>query len=74
MRAVRCGFTAFGRGSSVAGSADPDNIGQSLRIPIMSSNTSSKVPVERRVVITGIGVVAPNGLDTETFWKNTVGA
>ena len=39
----------------------------------MSSNTSSKVPVERRVVITGIGVVAPNGLDTETFWKNTVG-
>ncbi len=25
----------------------------------------------RRVVITGLGVVAPNGADTETFWTNT---
>lgn len=27
---------------------------------------------ERRVVVTGMGVVAPNGLDVETFWGNTV--
>ncbi|MEO6054934.1 MAG: beta-ketoacyl-ACP synthase II [Chthoniobacterales bacterium] len=27
---------------------------------------------ERRVVITGMGVVAPNGLEAKTFWKNTV--
>ncbi|WP_255947347.1 beta-ketoacyl synthase N-terminal-like domain-containing protein [Streptomyces odontomachi] len=26
----------------------------------------------RRAVITGIGVVAPNGMSTETFWKSTV--
>ncbi|MCA1219195.1 beta-ketoacyl synthase N-terminal-like domain-containing protein [Streptomyces sp. 8L] len=26
----------------------------------------------RRPVITGIGVVAPNGISTETFWKSTV--
>lgn len=26
---------------------------------------------KRRVVITGIGVVAPNGLTTETFWNST---
>lgn len=26
---------------------------------------------DRRAVITGIGVVAPNGASTETFWKNT---
>ena len=28
--------------------------------------------MERRVVITGIGVVAPNGNDLESFWKNLV--
>ena len=27
---------------------------------------------ERRVVITGLGVVTPIGNDTETFWKNLV--
>jgi len=26
---------------------------------------------ERRTVITGIGVVAPNGASTEEFWKRT---
>ncbi|MET9382870.1 ketosynthase chain-length factor [Streptomyces sp. NPDC002928] len=26
---------------------------------------------DRRAVVTGIGVVAPNGLSTETFWKST---
>ncbi|MGQ0613629.1 MAG: beta-ketoacyl-ACP synthase II [Planctomycetaceae bacterium] len=26
----------------------------------------------RRVVVTGFGAVAPNGLDAETFWKSTV--
>ena len=26
---------------------------------------------ERRTVVTGIGVVAPNGASTETFWKST---
>ncbi|WP_328536698.1 ketosynthase chain-length factor [Streptomyces sp. NBC_00344] len=28
-------------------------------------------PNDRRAVITGIGVVAPNGTSTETFWKST---
>jgi minimal PKS chain-length factor (CLF/KS beta) len=28
-------------------------------------------PQPRRAVVTGIGVVAPNGPDTETFWKAT---
>ncbi|MEO8207113.1 MAG: beta-ketoacyl-ACP synthase II [Chthoniobacterales bacterium] len=27
---------------------------------------------ERRVVVTGMGIVAPNGLDAKTFWQNTV--
>lgn len=26
--------------------------------------------MDKRVVITGIGIVSANGLDTETFWKN----
>src|SRR3989304_6297220 len=26
----------------------------------------------RRVVVTGLGVVAPNGIGTETFWENLV--
>lgn len=38
----------------------------------MLSNTASNAREERRVVITGIGVVAPNGLDTGAFWTNTV--
>lgn len=25
--------------------------------------------MDKRVVITGIGVVSANGLDTETYWK-----
>lgn len=29
-------------------------------------------PEERRSVVTGIGVIAPNGVSTETFWKATV--
>ncbi len=28
--------------------------------------------MDRRVVITGLGVVAPNGTDVDTFWRNTV--
>ena len=28
------------------------------------------IPEERRVVITGMGVVAPNGLDLKTFWSS----
>ncbi|MYR61923.1 ketosynthase chain-length factor, partial [Streptomyces sp. SID625] len=28
-------------------------------------------PVKRRAAVTGIGVVAPNGTSTETFWKST---
>ena len=28
-------------------------------------------PHERRAAVTGIGVVAPNGTSTETFWKST---
>ncbi|WP_329407471.1 ketosynthase chain-length factor [Streptomyces sp. NBC_00704] len=28
-------------------------------------------PLQRRPVVTGIGVVAPNGAGTETFWKST---
>ncbi len=27
--------------------------------------------IERRVVITGLGVVAPNGLGKEAFWRAT---
>jgi 3-oxoacyl-[acyl-carrier-protein] synthase II len=26
----------------------------------------------RRVVITGLGVVAPNGIGKETFWQNLI--
>lgn len=29
-------------------------------------------PKERRSVVTGIGVIAPNGVSTESFWKATV--
>lgn len=29
-------------------------------------------PKERHSVVTGIGVIAPNGVSTETFWKATV--
>lgn len=28
-------------------------------------------PHPRRAAVTGIGVVAPNGTSTETFWKST---
>ncbi|MGH7163483.1 MAG: beta-ketoacyl-ACP synthase II [Planctomycetota bacterium] len=28
--------------------------------------------MNRRVVVTGFGAVAPNGLDAESFWRNTV--
>ena len=27
--------------------------------------------MKRRAVITGIGVVAPNGIGKDTFWENT---
>ena len=28
--------------------------------------------IDRRVVVTGLGVVSPNGNDLDAFWKNTV--
>ncbi len=28
-------------------------------------------PQDRRAAVTGIGVVAPNGISTDTFWKAT---
>src|SRR2546428_7196853 len=34
----------------------------------MASNT------ERRVVITGLGVISPVGNDVDTFWQNLIGA
>ena len=36
------------------------------------SSSVAKSTAERRVVITGIGIVAPNGLSVSEFWRNTV--
>ena len=36
------------------------------------SSSVEKSPAKRRVVITGIGIVAPNGLSVGEFWRNTV--
>jgi 3-oxoacyl-[acyl-carrier-protein] synthase II len=36
------------------------------------SSSIAKSTAERRVVITGIGIVAPNGLSVSEFWRNTV--
>jgi 3-oxoacyl-[acyl-carrier-protein] synthase II len=38
----------------------------------MPADSASKTMDERRVVITGIGIVAPNGLTVSEFWRNTV--
>ena len=37
----------------------------------MSSSIAQNT-AQRRVVITGIGIVAPNGLSVSEFWRNTV--
>jgi 3-oxoacyl-[acyl-carrier-protein] synthase II len=38
----------------------------------MLAKPENEIPKERRVVVTGIGVLAPNGLNTAAFWRNTV--
>lgn len=44
-----------------------------LRIhPQVSSRSSAKADKKRRVVITGVGVVSPNGIGKDNFWKSNI--
>jgi 3-oxoacyl-[acyl-carrier-protein] synthase II len=45
---------------------------QDPAITPMSSNSVARVAEGRRVIISGIGIVAPNGLTASEFWRNTV--
>ena len=38
----------------------------------LAQGASLSVSNMRRVVVTGLGVVAPNGIGKESFWKNCV--
>ena len=52
----------------------PDNIDADIQkqIDLIESSRephNGKLPSERRVVITGLGVIAPNGIGKEEFWQ-----